>query len=579
MRFFQTLRFKLTILYLLFIVVPFVISAFALPSYIKGMLMRETQKLTISTMNAVSKNIETYLDDLVRLSTMPYLNDDLMSALKIKANNTYETANDYIKLTTDRALKGTLPQYLTNTRPDILSTLIVPVKGQAYLTSKGSISLKPDFIFHTQDWYQQAYNGDGQAVFISSHPQDYLNLESVPQAFSVARLIKDPDTRRPLAVIMADADKKVLEKIASDVDFNVSSIVVILDQSGNTLYANQTVPEELKEQLSSFRQKDQYESNNYLGISKKISPADWRIVVFLSNQEKKDQVRWIYIVALLLTAAALLVTFGVLIYFTRWIVKPFKRMNHVMHKVKRGDLSERYTLPGNDEIAQLGHSLNSMVSRLDELINQEYLAKLAQQDAEYRALQSQIQPHFLYNTLNGFIGLNREGRAKELETAIISLSYMMRYSLEPVHETTLEKELDILRKYCMLQQLRFDDRLAFQIDCDPDAASFPIPKLLLQPLVENCIIHGVEPADKEMVSVSVRARRRERDSQDYIEIVVKDDGVGFDPSASNSEDQIGLSNVRTRLTMSYPDAVMEVESRPGAGTTISIYIPTKEYSL
>ncbi|MBB6730944.1 cache domain-containing sensor histidine kinase [Cohnella zeiphila] len=573
MNIFRTLRFKLTLLYLLFIVTPFIISAFALPYYIKGLLTDETQKLTSGTLSALSRNIETYLDDLDRLSTSPYLSDDVMNALKIKANNSYPTASAYTRLVTDRALTGTLPIYLINTRPDILSTLIVPVKGQAYLTSKDPIELDQEFPFRSQDWYKKAVESDGKAVFISSHSQNYVKDGGKTQVFSVARLIKDPDSRAPLAVILADADKILLEKIAKDVTFNVSSTIVVLDQEDHLLYANKALPDELSSHLTDFKQNDQFESASYTGVSRKVSPADWRIVVFLSNAELKAKIRWIYIVALCLSAGALIITFCVFLYFSKWIVKPFKKMNLIMHKVKKGDMSERFQPRGRDEIAQLGLSLNNMISRLDELINEEFRSKLAQQDAEYRALQSQIRPHFLYNTLNGFIGLNRAGLRSELETAILSLSSMMRYSLEENQQTTIEKEFVFLEKYGVLQQLRFQDRLSIHIECEPEAASWPLPKLLVQPLIENAVIHGVEPDDKiNVVNVSAKVELEE-DGRRSAVIRVSDNGVGFDPEARPVSGQVGLSNVRARLQLSCPDASLDVISQLGQGTTVTIRIP------
>ncbi|WP_158602257.1 sensor histidine kinase [Cohnella endophytica] len=572
MKLFQTLRFKLTVLYLVFIVSPFVISAFALPYYIQGLLSRETHQLTSGTLNALSRNIETYLDDLDRLSTSPYLSDDVMSALKLKANDRYETANAYTRLKTDRALTGTLPNYLINTRPDILNTIIIPKTGPAYLTSKGNrTKLVEDFRFQDESWYKEALQNDGKVAFISSHSQDYLVNPQASQVFSVARLIKDPDTRKPVAVILADADRKILEKIAKDTAFNVSSTIVILDQNQRVLYSNHSLPSELQAHLSDFKNKDSYESAFYTGISQKVSPADWRIVVFLSNEELKSKTRWIYIIAFLLSAAALFVTLGVFLYFNRWIVKPFNKMNLIMNKVKKGDMSDRFVTRGQDEIAQLGFSLNNMVSRLDELINEEYRTKLAQKNAEYRALQSQIQPHFLYNTLNGFIGLNREGQTKQLENAILSLSAMMRYSLEDNQQSTIEKEFQFIEKYCLLQKVRFEEKLTFRIHYDDSVSKIPIPKLLIQPLVENAIIHGAEPDDKAN-TITLTASMTDQENIRYVDITVTDDGIGFDAEALRGTAHVGLSNVMTRLQMNYPDASFTVKSRVGDGTTINIRI-------
>lgn len=202
MRTFQTLRFKLTTIYLLSIVTPFTVLAFVLPYYSQNMITKDTEQLIGGTLHVLSETIKTYLDDLERLTAAPYMNDNIIQALKVKASRSYETANAYTKLQTDRALTGTLPNYLFNTREDILSTIIMPINSTAYLTSKDNTNrLQDDYPYSEQDWYKKAFLKNGKGAYISAHAQDYLTNQPTRQVFSVARLIKDPDSQQPLAVI------------------------------------------------------------------------------------------------------------------------------------------------------------------------------------------------------------------------------------------------------------------------------------------------------------------------------------------------------------------------------------------
>ena len=527
-------------------------------------------------MTAMSRIIETYLDDLNRLSISPYLNDEVMTALKIIASGRYESANDYTKLKTDRALMGSFPQQLTNTRSDILNIIILPVKGPAYLTAKGiQIRLVDSFAFEDQPWYQDAILYDGRAVFVGAHTQHYLINRTASQVFSVARLIKDPDSGQPLAVILVDADNKILERVVKDIVFHVSTTTVVVDQHDNVLYADQHLSAAHLDAISRLKDDSIEQGDEFAVVSRTIKDSGWRVAVFLSNDELQAKVQWIYIIALLLSLGALLITLGVFFYITRWVVHPFRKMNGIMRKVKQGDMSDRYTPKGNDEIDQLGVSLNIMVARLDDLINRELRATIAQRNAEYLALQSQIQPHFLYNTLNGFIGLNREGETRKLEKAILSLSSMLRYSLQDRQTTTIGSELEFIERYCTLQQLRFEEKLEVSIYCDPDTANFSIPKLLIQPIVENAIIHGVEPDTRHNL-VSVHTRLLHVNDYPTVVITVSDNGVGFDPDRTERGERVGMENVRTRLLMFAPDAIFSMESQPGVGTTVTMSIPYKE---
>ncbi|NOV04352.1 cache domain-containing sensor histidine kinase [Paenibacillus planticolens] len=575
MTFFHTLRFKLIGIYLLTIVTPFIILAFISPYFAQSLITKETEKLTGGIVNSLSRNIETYLDDLERLTSSPYLNDNVLQALKLKASNRYESADAYTRLQTDRALTSTLPNFLINTRNDILSTITI-TNNDVFLTTRLNLSgLVPNFPFTEQDWYNKAIEADGKAAFISSHPQNYISNSKASEVFSVARLIKDPDSRQPLAVILADADTRVLEKITNDTSFNVSSIIVILDENKRIIYANNFVPDDVKHELENSRDLNSINTPNYVTVSNKLSTSNWNVVVLLTRAEVKSKVRWIYNIAVLLSIGGLFVTFFVFHYFSRWIVTPFKRMIEIMREVKKGNLQARFTVVSKDEIGQLGDSFNKMINQLDDLINREYKAVLAQRNAEYHALQSQIQPHFLYNTLNGIIGLNRAGETKKLESSVLSLSGMLRYILEGKQMASFKEEFEFLQKYAMLQQLRFEERLFMKFELDDSVASFHIPKLLLQPIVENAIIHGVEPCDKPC-EVSVSANTIQVDENYFIHVEIKDNGVGFQTKSSHSKQHIGISNVRSRLLMSNEKAEMTVTSSPGSGTTVVIRIPLKE---
>ncbi|UUZ83430.1 histidine kinase [Paenibacillus sp. P26] len=141
--------------------------------------------------------------------------------------------------------------------------------------------------------------------------------------------------------------------------------------------------------------------------------------------------------------------------YSRTILRPFKDMIGVMRQVQHGNLKTRFAVHGQDEVAQLGGALNRMIAQLDELIDSEYRTKLSLRNAEYRALQSQIQPHFLYNTLNGFIGLNRRGRRSCWRRRSCRSAGQLRYILMPKDLSSLGEEFEVLAQYCELQKMRF----------------------------------------------------------------------------------------------------------------------------
>jgi two-component system sensor histidine kinase YesM len=575
MRFASSLRFRLMIFYLIIFLVPAAIMIFAMPYYFQQSLSKETQTLTEGTLTSIAKNIETYLDDLNRLTITPYLNDNVMQAMQLKASPNYNQADDYTKLVADRALQTTLPLFLQNSRSDILATILVIPNGTAYITSVGDAIAKPiaDYAYTQQDWYQKAVQADGDVVFISSHPQDYLRNASGRQVFSVARLIKDPDTRQPLGVIMADADTVVLARIINDIQFNVSSIVCVFDDQNKLLYSSRPLPGNLQNLNFDHGSTVETGGDSYVPVSTVISPAGWRLVVFLSNAEVVAKTRWIYITGILFAVSGLALTLLLFFILSRWVGRPFQEMITVMNQVQTGNLGARFKVSGNHgEIAELGKALNNMIERLNELIEREYKAVINQRNAEYRALQSQIQPHFIYNTLNSFLGLNRLNDMVGLEKAILALSGMLHYILEGEDWVALNEELTFIQRYCELQSLRFRDRLTSQIRCDQDAKEIKIPKLLLQPLVENAMIHGIEPAGRPC-TMTIDVDLFQQGSKPCVCIIIQDDGQGFDPQALDENKGLGLTNVRERLRIAFPEGNISVSSQVNCGTKVMIEFP------
>ncbi len=195
----------------------------------------------------------------------------------------------------------------------------------------------------------------------------------------------------------------------------------------------------------------------------------------------------------------------------------------------------------------------------------------ARDDAEYRALQAQIQPHFMYNVLNGLVALNRMGDRSALESSLHALKDMLRYTIEHGQRATVGEEFAFLELYCRLQKLRFEERFSYRFELSSEAAALHIPKLLVQPLLENAVIHGIEPSTEPC-----GARVSARIGEGRLILEVEDDGVGCDPSSISELRRIGIGNVRERIALLYSSASLELEGGSGRGFRARIAIPVAE---
>lgn len=197
-----------------------------------------------------------------------------------------------------------------------------------------------------------------------------------------------------------------------------------------------------------------------------------------------------------------------------------------------------------------------------------YAELIKKGEAEYQALQSQVQPHFIYNVLNGFIGLNRMGEKKGLEASIIELKDMLRYTQDARTETSITEEFSFVANYCQLQKLRFGDRITYSFHLEEGLGEVRIPRLILQPLAENAVIHGVEPLEGKTGLLEFEAFRTLENDRPMITLSVRDNGVGCDLGQLQEREHIGIGNVRKRFRYAFPGGAFNIKSSLGKGTEI-----------
>ena len=200
-----------------------------------------------------------------------------------------------------------------------------------------------------------------------------------------------------------------------------------------------------------------------------------------------------------------------------------------------------------------------------------YAEILEKGKAEYQALQSQVQPHFINNVMSALFALNRKGEREILESSILSFRKMLRYVQDGRRDTTIAEEFDFLREYLELQKLRFGERLNYSLILREGTGNIVIPRLLLQPLVENSVIHGLEPLDRTGHLIAESSWSYREDSR-ILEIEIKDNGAGLPPEVIQGGGRIGLPNVKARLRLTYPGARFSVMSQEGEGTRIRMEI-------
>ncbi|MDG0791841.1 sensor histidine kinase [Cohnella ginsengisoli] len=265
------------------------------------------------------------------------------------------------------------------------------------------------------------------------------------------------------------------------------------------------------------------------------------------------------------------------------ISRPVQRLAAAMRAVEGGDLKVFVNLRSTNEIGVLGNSFNRMIKRINLLIDKVYEAEILQKEAEIKALQSQINPHFLYNTLAVIDGIASVKKEKEISAITQMLADIFRYSTSGNDQATVEEELSQLQRYLNIQKYRYGEDLRWQFIVDPQARSCRIVKLLLQPIVENAVIHGIRKAGMikviilpsgDHLSVSIEDNGRGMTDETLQELLLRLETANRLQSKAEGGSHIGLANVNHRIKSFYGERFgLTVVSAEGLGTKVSLTMP------
>jgi two-component system sensor histidine kinase YesM len=301
---------------------------------------------------------------------------------------------------------------------------------------------------------------------------------------------------------------------------------------------------------------------------------------------RESYVRWqIFSVILIFSAVA----FSVVAAWSlsRSIYTPIKKLHDVTTTITKNDLQALMTGDNVDEITELGMSFNIMIGKIKELLDSKIKEQEELKKAELRALQAQINPHFLYNTLDTIIWMAESKQTDQVVEIVSALSNFFRISLSKGMDwITIGEEVERIRNYLTIQKMRYRDILDFKINVDDDVAENTILKLILQPLVENALYHGIKNK-RQGGTISVRARRR---NENEILLEVEDDGIGFTPEKLTQlraeleddsgdiklESGFGIGNVNKRIRLYYGRPYgLSIQSEYTTGTCVTLVIPAK----
>jgi two-component system sensor histidine kinase YesM len=541
-------------------------------------------------LNQYSTNMQSSISDLSQISNTYF------STVKSWTEPVYsnETFVNYLlrmnsDLNTRNALQSTLNMIFIN-NPEISAMQFY----SNYPEDEWAVT-RSDFLIRTiiDDMEHIDYIPGETLLYSIQANQTQPQFDPEQSLFTSTQLIMDVPRNTLLGVITMEVTSQKLDQLFDTSSFLEDEAVAILSADSELLYfkGDQPFPSDqfaaLAAMLNPIFQapiRISFLDTDYLVCAKKLKSQDitiLRILPYASLVQLAtnmvDRLLWFYV----LFIVGIMLFSGVMLYR---ISKPFKLLLHSMSQVGSGEFGQHvYTDLKDNEILLLINHFNAMSDQIERLFHETYELKVSKQATVLKALQSQINPHFLFNTLQTIHYLAQQRNAYEINKIVDSLSIILRYCLHNEADVvTLDHELTMIDHYLSIQEIRFMDRLKVIIDIPQEYRGLLLPKMTLQPLVENCIVHGVQKSAKPCtIQVSCTL------DNGVLHLTVSDDGIGMSPEqvakireslnvdiqALLQGSHIGVRNCWMRLHFFFHDAVdMDLNSQPGQGTTIHINI-------
>lgn len=565
------LKKRLVVMFVLAVLLPVITASCVTAGYLGKMLEDEREKTLSTALSAACENIDLYLNDLLRMSAAPLLYSEMMDVYRLINDGRLTSGEGDMNLFLSmRDYEFDTMRLLYNARDGVIGLSFYPYSDldSAYYISKnyGNYGAMHGLPADKQPWFNKVIEGNGRGVLLTKSTS--VLEKNSPEMFSAARMIVNISDQKPIGILKIDAHSSAVKQLLKTIDDPGNSIVALVDGEGVGIYSTRPLDQQTLNTALTGNERINIQGESYDPIIGAIGTTGWKLLYLSSRRDISEKSAVVLFVAGITAMVCILLG---LLFFRRYSLEILQGVNEilsVMKRVEKGDLTPRIAVQGTDELALIGGAFNSTVEKLEQHIKSEYVAQLNRKNAEYMALRSQINPHFLYNTLTCFVGLNRMGEKKQLERSIIQLTNLLRFSCKNEDTVTVGSEAEFLRNYLQLMQIRYEERLSFTINIQPEAQMCVIPKLLLQPLVENAIVHGMEPYDIN-ITIAISASV----SNGRLRLTVSDDGMGFDMQAVDIYGSVGISSVRERLRLTDENAEFRIESHINKGTFCVITLP------
>lgn len=529
--------------------------------------MNQAENLRQSLMESSITMVEQYFEDINNIADAIIYNRDIIDFMRSDMDLPGDMA----------LLRGVESQYYYS-HPELTISFYKTGKWTSRYSIEESGRAVPISDYRYTDWYQEIIWKSGKNILMTSEEgegvfQTYVfKIEDIYSPHTVGYLKIDMD--------MNDLRERFVHS------FNQIAGATIMDKEGNVLFYDK-MEIDIPLGVLEANEEGTWEDGDYIISYSTEESTGWYLCMASSKAEIMQAQNQIIPVLLLILVVILAVTVLISGKCFSVITVNFKRLVSGMEQVKKGDLDARVEADTQDEIAILIREFNDMMQRINDLIKRVESEQLLVKEAEIKALQQQINPHFIYNGMETIMGLASEGMNQEVITVSRCLSGLLRYNTRFENVTVIARELEQIQNYVTVIKIRFEDRFEVFYDIDDECLDCRVLKFTLQPLLENAVSHGLS----ETYSGGI-LRIRIKKEEDKVLLMVYDNGTGIEPEKLKELNErlkvteehpleyieqyksLGILNVHLRSKLFYGEGYsLEIFSKPGRGTCIAIKIP------
>jgi two-component system, sensor histidine kinase YesM len=563
---------KLFISFAVFISLPVIITASRGFLVFSDFFEEKITEYSHDILYQVSKTMESKLEKIGQISFSIIINQDIQDSLYSLANM---EPDDYELIKIRNTLENILASYVLY-HPEISATFLLAEQGEIY----GIDKLKQNYGIAELDFYE-IHKGEGAEV--------WLGNTDIKNTIILSRSIYSVKTLEHLSDLVICIQEEYLSSLLFEtLSFDKGEIYIIdgsgriiIDEDKNRIGALFDPEHKIQSTIEfNFSIQDLEGQEQYIAVGKAMENG-WKIVASIPRKTYLDEILNYRNTGFIFAFALLTVAIAMSWALSRSIYKPILILTSVIEKFGKGDLAVRCPPLPQDEIGELSMTFNQMTRDINELVNKVRTVESMKRDVELRLLQMQINPHFLFNTLETINWLARTQGTEDIGIIAKSLGDLLRITIYGKDYVTLTEELGSLENYLKIQKFRYGEKLNYSIEMSEKTSSLQIPKLLIQPFVENAILHGIDPAlGNGFVSIS-----SELTGSNLI-VRVEDNGVGIpskhlkkmidgcDNREEPEQNSIGIRNVQKRIKMLFGDEYgIEIRSELGEGSVVIMILP------